>query len=158
LFDFKRPSETQRHLPYTSASTTSGASSFSKIWKQRPGIWFAGNLRVEVVAEQGASIHRESERTYSRKVGLRQIPFSETGLPALGIPVSSAGMKRTELLALPGLRPPIWYSQNSVEGGLQSMKRRPRLYGGGFLIGRTQEQERWALVYGPRNGQVVQRG
>ena len=38
------------------------------------------------------------------------------------------------------------------------MKRRPRLYGGGFLIGRTQEQDRWTLVYGPRNGQVVQRG
>ena len=39
------------------------------------------------------------------------------------------------------------------------MKRRPRLYGGGLLIGRTQEQERWTLVYRPRrNGQVVQRG
>jgi hypothetical protein len=37
-------------LPYTSASSTSVASSFSKAWKRRVGIWLAGNLRFEVVA------------------------------------------------------------------------------------------------------------
>src|ERR671912_793142 len=35
---------------YASISSTSGASSFSRAWKRRAGIWLAGDLRVEVVA------------------------------------------------------------------------------------------------------------
>ena len=61
--NMKMPSLT---LAYTSASFTSGTCSFSRALKRRTGVWLAGNLRVEIVAEQGASIHRESERTYSR--------------------------------------------------------------------------------------------
>ncbi len=41
----------ENSLPYTSASSTSGTSSFSKARKWRAGIWLAGNLRVEVVAD-----------------------------------------------------------------------------------------------------------
>jgi hypothetical protein len=47
---------------YASISFTLWASPFSRAWKRRVGIWLAGNLRVEVVAEQVASMHRESER------------------------------------------------------------------------------------------------
>jgi hypothetical protein len=52
---------------YASISFTLWASPFSRAWKRRVGIWLAGNLRVEVVAEQVASMHRESEKGYSRK-------------------------------------------------------------------------------------------
>src|ERR671921_1330395 len=46
-----------------------------------------GIVRVEVVAVQDTSVHQKSERTWSRKVGFRQIPFLETRisiLPSLG--------------------------------------------------------------------------
>ena len=46
-----------------------------------------GIVRVEVVAVQDTSVHQKSERTWSRKAGFRQIPFSETRisiLPSLG--------------------------------------------------------------------------
>jgi hypothetical protein len=52
---------------YASISFTLWASPFSRAWKRRVGIWLAGNLRVEVVAEQVASMHRESEKGYSQK-------------------------------------------------------------------------------------------
>jgi hypothetical protein len=56
---------------YHSVSAISGYTWFGRACKWRVGIWLTGNLRVEVVVEQGASFHRESERTYSRKVSFR---------------------------------------------------------------------------------------
>ena len=42
-----------------------------------------GIVRVEVVAVQDTSVHQKSERTWSRKVGFRQIPFLETRISIL---------------------------------------------------------------------------
>ena len=91
---------------YASISFTSLASPFSKALKRKAGIWFVGNPRVEVVAEQGVSIHRESERTY----------FSERGLPLNPI-LGNSGARRAKEEGRgsapsptepPGLRDPLY--------------------------------------------------
>jgi hypothetical protein len=45
----------ENSLPRTSASSTSGASSFSRARKWRAGIWLAGNLRVHLAQHESAA-------------------------------------------------------------------------------------------------------
>ena len=76
-------------------------------------------VRVEIVAVQDTSAHQKSERTWSRKVGFRQIPFSETRisiLPSLG--------KRRSLLFL-RLRPsPRSYCGHSSSSAVPPIRQR----------------------------------